>query len=39
MENLGPQGSLETAPGIEEKIKWEETKTREKERKKEKTED
>jgi hypothetical protein len=39
MENLALHGSLKIALGMEEKIKWEETKTSEKEHKKEKTED
>jgi hypothetical protein len=39
MENLAPQGSLEIALGMEEKTKWEETKTSENKHKKEKTED
>jgi hypothetical protein len=39
MENLAPQGFLVTAIGSEEKIEWDETKTSEKESKKEKTED
>jgi hypothetical protein len=39
METLSPQGFLETALRIQEKIKWHETKTSEKKRKKEKTGD
>jgi hypothetical protein len=39
MESLAPQGFLKTAIAMEEKIKWDETKTSEKGRKREKTGD
>jgi hypothetical protein len=39
METLAPQGFLETVIGMEEKIKWDETKTSEKGRNREKMED